>query len=61
MEDVDLVRRIGNSKIALFDTVAITSAERYVDDGYLKRISPKFRLFISLLHRRVAKIDFEDI
>ena len=46
MEDVDLVRRIGNPKIALFDTVAITSAQRYIEDGYLNRM---IRNFVCLL------------
>ena len=46
MEDVDLVRRIGNPKIALFDTVAITSAQRYIKDGYFKRM---MRNFVCLL------------
>ena len=46
MEDVDLVRRIGNPKIALFDTVAITSAQRYIEDGYFNRM---IRNFVCLL------------
>jgi hypothetical protein len=46
MEDVDLVRRIGNPKIALFDTVAVTSAQRYITDGYFKRM---MRNFVCLL------------
>ena len=46
MEDVDLVRRIGNPKIALFDTVAVTSAQRYIEDGYFKRM---IRNFVCLL------------
>lgn len=60
MEDVDLVRRIGNSKIALFDTVAITSAERYVNDGYLKRITRNFLClflyFIGVSPKLISKI-----
>jgi rSAM/selenodomain-associated transferase 2 len=39
MEDVDLVRRIGMSQIVLFDVRAQTSAQRYVKDGYFKRVS----------------------
>lgn len=37
MEDVDLIRRIGVSRLALFDVHAVTSAERYVRGGYLRR------------------------
>ena len=42
MEDVDLVRRIGMSRITLFDTEATTSAKRYIDDGFVKRIVKNF-------------------
>ncbi len=38
MEDVDLVSRIGRSRLAYLDVPAITSAERYVRDGYVARI-----------------------
>ena len=38
MEDVDLVRRIGRSRLTPIDIPAVTSAERYVRDGYLARI-----------------------
>lgn len=37
MEDVDLVRRIGRRRIVLLETAALTSAERYRRDGYVKR------------------------
>lgn len=37
MEDVDLVRRLGRRRVALLETPALTSAERYVRDGYLAR------------------------
>ena len=37
MEDVDLVCRIGMSRIVLFDIRAITSAKRYRQSGYLAR------------------------
>lgn len=37
MEDVDLVRRLGRSRIAMLETPAVTSAERYQRDGYLAR------------------------
>ncbi len=39
MEDVDLVRRIGRSRLAYLDVAAVTSAERYVRDGYFARIA----------------------
>ncbi len=38
MEDVDLVSRIGRSRLTYLDVPAITSAERYVRDGYVARI-----------------------
>lgn len=37
MEDVDLVRRIGARRIARLDADAITSAERWRRDGWLRR------------------------
>lgn len=37
MEDVEFIRRIGMSRLALFDIRAVTSAERYVRGGYLRR------------------------
>lgn len=39
MEDVDLVRRIGRSRLTYLDVAAVTSAERYVRDGYFTRIA----------------------
>ncbi len=38
MEDVDLISRIGRSRLVYLDIPAITSAERYVRDGYVARI-----------------------
>lgn len=38
MEDVDLISRIGRSRLAYLDVAATTSAERYVRDGYVARI-----------------------
>ena len=38
MEDVDLVRRIGRSRLTSLDVSAITSAERYGRDGYFARM-----------------------
>ncbi len=37
MEDVDMVRRIGRRQLDALDVVALTSAERYRRDGYLRR------------------------
>jgi len=37
MEDVEFIRRIGMSRLALFDVRAVTSAERYVRSGYIWR------------------------
>jgi rSAM/selenodomain-associated transferase 2 len=38
MEDVEMVRRIGMARMALFDVKATTSAEKYKRSGYLTRI-----------------------
>jgi rSAM/selenodomain-associated transferase 2 len=38
MEDVEMVRRIGMARMALFDVRAITSADRYRRSGYIRRI-----------------------
>ena len=37
MEDVDLVRRIGRRRIAILDTRAVTSADRWRRDGWINR------------------------
>lgn len=37
MEDVDMVRRIGKSRLDMLDVAAVTSAERYRTGGYLLR------------------------
>jgi rSAM/selenodomain-associated transferase 2 len=37
MEDVELVRRIGPKRLVLFETEAVTSAEKYRRDGYERR------------------------
>lgn len=37
MEDVDLVRRLGRGRLALLDATAVTSAERWRREGYLRR------------------------
>jgi rSAM/selenodomain-associated transferase 2 len=37
MEDVEIMRRIGSQRLVLFETEAVTSAEKYRRDGYDKR------------------------
>jgi rSAM/selenodomain-associated transferase 2 len=37
MEDVDLVRRLGRRRVTLFAARAVTSAERFRREGYLRR------------------------
>jgi rSAM/selenodomain-associated transferase 2 len=37
MEDVDIVRRIGPSRLAILKAKAVTSADKYRRDGYAKR------------------------
>ena len=37
MEDVDIVRRLGARRLVLFDSAAVTSAERYRRDGWILR------------------------
>lgn len=38
MEDVDLVRRLGRRRITFFRSLAVTSARRYREQGYLQRM-----------------------
>ncbi|MEM7620953.1 MAG: TIGR04283 family arsenosugar biosynthesis glycosyltransferase [Pseudomonadota bacterium] len=42
MEDVDIVRRLGRSRIMLLQKKAVTSAIRYKTDGYLFRMMRNF-------------------
>ena len=37
MEDVDIVRRIGRRRLTILPAYAVTSAERYRRDGYMRR------------------------
>ena len=37
MEDVDLVRRLGRRRIVMLEARAVTSAERFRRDGYVRR------------------------
>jgi rSAM/selenodomain-associated transferase 2 len=42
MEDVDLIRRIGQGRIAFFRAAAVTSARRYRAEGYMRRMLRNF-------------------
>ena len=42
MEDVDIVRRIGRSRLHIFDSHAITSSYKYCRDGYILRTLRNF-------------------
>lgn len=48
MEDVDIVRRIGRTRLAQLDATARTSASRFRRDGYLRR--PARNLFCLALY-----------
>ena len=43
MEDVDIVSRIGRQRLHYFKTAAVTSAERYKNDGYISRMARNAR------------------
>lgn len=53
MEDVDIIRRIGMSRLALFDVEAKTSATRYERNGYFNRVIRNF-LCLTLYFMRVS-------
>ena len=38
MEDVDLIRRLGRSRVAMLRSLAVTSAARFRRDGYVVRV-----------------------
>ena len=52
-EDVDLVRRIGRARLTLLPASAVTSAERFRREGYVKRSAKN----LSLLARYYAGAD----
>ncbi len=57
MEDVDLVRRLGRSRLVLLRSRAVTSAVRYRRDGYLHRSMRNFAcLMLFYLRVPVARI-----
>lgn len=46
MEDVDLVRRIGRRRLRVLDAAALTSAERWRRDGWIRRSVKNFWLLL---------------
>jgi rSAM/selenodomain-associated transferase 2 len=60
MEDVDLVRRIGGARLGALDVAAVTSAERWRREGYLRRsarnISCLSLWFLGVPPRIIAKV-----
>ena len=50
MEDLDLVRRLGRGRVKLLRTRAVTSAQQYRHEGYLRRAlkSQTFRMLYAL-------------
>ncbi len=60
MEDVDIVRRISKSRMVLLDADAVTSAERYLADGYilrsLRNLACLALYFIGLPPRLIARV-----
>jgi hypothetical protein len=49
LEDVDLVRRLGRRRLAEVEARAITSAERFVREGYWRRSARNWRLLARYL------------
>lgn len=60
MEDVDIIRRIGVSRLALFDVKAVTSAVRYRRGGYvlraLRNLSCLALFFLRVPPRLIARL-----
>ena len=52
MEDVDLVRRIGRRRLVMLRSRAVTSPERYLNEGFVRRIA-RNALCITLYYLRV--------
>lgn len=52
MEDVDLIRRLGWRRVTMLRTKAVTSAERYKQDGYAPRMA-RNAACLSLYYLRV--------
>ncbi len=60
MEDVDLVKRIGRSRMKILRAAAITSADRYEKTGYVRRVLRNWRC-LWLYHRGVSPEDIARI
>ncbi len=57
MEDLDLVRRLGSRAVKILRTRAVTSAQRYRRDGYLRRaLKNQMCLVLFALNVPVARI-----
>lgn len=57
MEDVDLVRRIGRTRLTMLEAAAVTSAERYRHGGFWRRpLRNQFCLLLWLLGMPVERI-----
>lgn len=60
MEDVDLIRRLGRTRLGAFDVTALTSAERWRREGYLARSARNLVClslwFLGVPPRRIARI-----
>jgi rSAM/selenodomain-associated transferase 2 len=52
MEDIDLVRRLGRQRLAILRAAAVTSANRYREDGYVRPMLRNLRC-LALLYLRV--------
>lgn len=53
MEDVDIIRRLGRRRLTMLRSKAVTSAERYKQDGYVPRIA-RNAACLSLYYLRVS-------
>ncbi len=60
MEDVDLIRRIGRKRLVFLDVPAITSASRYRQEGYARRVARNLLCLslwaLGVSPQRIAKI-----
>jgi rSAM/selenodomain-associated transferase 2 len=60
MEDVDIVRRLGRTRVVIFRTAAVTSAVRYRNDGYfwrsLRNLSCLLLYYLRVPATRIATI-----
>jgi rSAM/selenodomain-associated transferase 2 len=54
MEDVDIVRRIGRRRLVTLRSAAVTSAERYMRDGFLRRAARNL-VCLALYYLRVPR------